>query len=150
MRRLLLGLVAGAAGTAAMTAWQELLPRLKADRGDGEEEEPAPAQAARKVLGAAGLEPPRSWTPVLAHAAHWAYGVGWGGVYGLLRRRRDHPLLAGAAFGLGVWTASYAQLVPLGVYEPPWADPPQALAEDLSYHAVYGLGVAGAYAALAR
>ena len=57
-------------------------------------------------------------------------------------------MLAGLGFGVGVWAVSYAQLVPLGIYDPPWAYPSGELAEDLSYHAVYGLGVAGAYAAL--
>jgi hypothetical protein len=66
-----------------------------------------------------------------------------------VRRRDDYPLPVGLGFGLGVWAASYAQLVPLGIYEPPWRYPAEELAEDLSYHAVYGLGVAGAYAALA-
>ncbi len=82
MRRILVGLAAGAAGTSAMTAWQELLPRLKGTGGSGggQTEEPAPAQAARKVLG-----------------------------------RR------------------YA---------------PAQLAEDFSYHAVYGLGVAAIHDAL--
>jgi hypothetical protein len=149
MRRIALGLAAGIVGTAAMTAWQELLPRLTGDQGDGEDEEPAPAQAARKLLGALGIEPPASWTPYLTQAAHWTYGIGWGGVYGAVRRRDDYPLPVGLGFGLGVWAASYAQLVPLGIYEPPWRYPAEELAEDLSYHAVYGLGVAGAYAALA-
>jgi hypothetical protein len=148
MRRFLLGLVAGSAGTAAMTAWQELLPKLKGDENDSEEE-PAPAQAARKLLGSVGLEPPASWTPFLTHAAHWSYGIAWGGVYGLGRRRgRPHAVSAGLALGLGVWAASYAQLVPLGIYAPPWTYPAGTLAEDLSYHAVYGVGVASAYAAL--
>jgi hypothetical protein len=147
MRRFLTGLVAGAAGTTAMTAAQELWPRLKGDE-DGSGEKPAPAQAARKALRGVGFEPPRSWAPYLAQGAHWAYGLGWGGVYGLLRTRGSHRLLAGLVFGLGVWGASYAQLVPLGIYEPPWTSPPGVLAEDASYHAVYGLGVAGAYAAL--
>ena len=47
-----------------------------------------------------------------------------------------------------MWAASYAQLVPLGVYSPPWEYPPATLAEDLSYHVVYGVGVATAYSAL--
>ena len=130
-----------------MTAAQELWPRSTGDEG-GTDEDPAPAQAVRKVLGAVGFEPPRSWTPYLTQGAHWAYGLGWGSVYGLLRRRAGHPLVAGLAFGLGVWGASYAQLVPLGIYEPPWTYPAGVLAEDVSYHAIYGLGVAGAYAAL--
>jgi hypothetical protein len=151
MRKIVLGLIAGAAGTTAMTALQELLPRL---RGGGEQEEsrdeePAPAQAARKLLGTVGIEPPASWTPALTQAAHWAYGTGWGTAYALLRDRADANVPAlGLGFGLAVWTASYVQLVPLGIYEPPWTYPPATLAEDLSYHAVYGLGVAATYAAL--
>jgi hypothetical protein len=64
----------------------------------------------------------------------------------LVQRRvsvRSLPL--GLGFGLVVWAASYAQLVPLDVYSPPWEYPAAALAEDLSYHAVYGVGVATAY-----
>jgi hypothetical protein len=143
-----LGLAAGIVGTAVMTAWQELLPRLTGDQGEGEEEEPAPAQAVRKVLGAAGIEPPASWTPQLSQAAHWTYGICWGGLYGAVRGRDGSPLRAGLGFGLGVWAASYAQLVPLGIYEPPWRYSAEELAEDLSHHVVYGLSVAGAYAAL--
>ena len=141
MRKILLGLTAGAAGTAAMTAFQERLPRLRSGEESGDEngnEEPAPAQAARKLLGAAGIEPPASWTPVLTQAAHWAYGTGWGAAYALLRDHTDAnaPTL-GLGFGLGVWIASYLQLVPLGIYEPPWTYPPATLAEDLSYHAAF-------------
>ncbi len=58
--------------------------------------------------------------------------------------------LAGAAFGTGAWAASYAELVPLGIYQPPWRYPAKELALDLSYHLVYGLAVAGAFAVLER
>ena len=53
-------------------------------------------------------------------------------------------------FGTGVWSASYGELVPLGIYEPPWKYPPEELALDLSYHLAYGLAVAVTYAALDR
>jgi hypothetical protein len=59
-------------------------------------------------------------------------------------------VLSGVALGAGVWAASYAELVPLGVYEPPWKVPPDELALDLSYHLVYGVAVAGVFAALDR
>jgi hypothetical protein len=36
------------------------------------------------------------------------------------------------------------------VYQPPWKYPAKELAVDLSYHVVYGLAVAAAYAALDR
>ena len=43
---------------------------------------------------------------------------------------------------------SYAQLVPMGIYEPPWRYPVRELATDLSYHLVYGSAVAEAFGAL--
>ncbi len=43
---------------------------------------------------------------------------------------------------------SYVQLVPMGLYELPWKYPPKDLALDLSYHLVYGAGVAGAFRVL--
>jgi hypothetical protein len=133
-----------------MTAFQELLPRLLGRNGEsGDGEEPAPAQAARKVLRSAGIELPASWTPILTQVAHWTYGIAWGAGYSLVRSRtRANATVLGLGFGLGVWGASYAQLVPLGIYEPLWRYPPSTLAEDASYHVIYGLGVAAAYSAL--
>lgn len=36
----------------------------------------------------------------------------------------------------------------MGIYEPPWTYPATTAAKDLSYHLVYGLGVAAAFGAL--
>lgn len=152
------GLGAGLAGTAAMTAWQELAARLN-DAGDGEpqagqdpwERASVPAQvAARAIERVAGRRPPPERIPLLTHATHWAYGAGWGVVFGLARRDGRGRVAAGLPFGAAVWALSYLQLVPLGFYEPPWRYPAKALALDLSYHLVYGAGVAAGYRALTR
>jgi hypothetical protein len=74
---------------------------------------------------------------------HWSYGTLWGGVYALGHRSsRSRRRLFGPLFGLGVWLASYAQLVPLGIYEPPWRYPLGSLADELGYHLTYGTTVA--------
>ena len=62
------------------------------------------------------------------------------------RLLRPPPLVGGLGFGVGVWSAAYVQLVPLGIYEPPWRYPVDEVALDLSYHLVYGAAVAEAYA----
>jgi hypothetical protein len=114
---------------------------------------PAPAQAAKKLADALGQGRrfTREDVPLLTNAMHWLYGVGWGAVYGAaVGGSAPDPLVSGVELGTGVWTASYVELVPLGIYEPPWKYPAQELALDLSYHLVYGLAVAGAYAALER
>lgn len=154
------GLAAGAAGTAAMTAWQELSGRLQdgsSGGGDGEsqdpwEQAPVPAQVGRRVIeGVFRREAPPEWIPALTHGMHWAYGTGWGAVFGLLQgTHRERPLRNGLLFGAGVWAMSYVQLVPMGVYEPPWKYPPKQLAMDLSYHLAYGAGVGAGYATVDR
>lgn len=150
------GLVAGAIGTGAMTGYQMLAARLRDGGGQAEgpppgdpwEEAPAPAQVARRVIeGVFRHEVPAERIGLLTNLTHWGYGIGWGGLYGLLAASapRTRPLRAGAALAAGVWGASYATLVPMGIYEAPWSYPPAELALDASYHAVYGVGVAGGW-----
>lgn len=153
------GLVAGVVGTAAMTAWQELSAKLQSSGEDGTqqahpqdpwENASAPAQVAKRVSEVVfGREISSDLIPVLTNVMHWAYGTGWGAVYGLVTgsNGKRRPLRRGALFGAGVWMTSYAQLVPMGLYEPPWKYAPTELAMDLSYHLVYGAGVGLAFAA---
>jgi hypothetical protein len=156
MNSLVRGVVAGVAGTGVMTAYQLGVAKLRGRPLRTEvpgtwEEAPAPAQVAKKAADAVGQgsRVTREDVPLLTNAMHWLYGIGWGTFYSLgAGRTQPDPVAGGLAFGTGVWGAAYAELVPLGIYEPPWKYPKQELALDLSYHLVYGLAVAGAYAAL--
>jgi hypothetical protein len=161
LRDAALGVAAGAAGTAAMTGYQELASRLSSDGGgsakpqtDEErwEEAPAPAQVVRKASLAAAdrdIDPDR--IPVLTNVMHWLYGSAWGVGFALAHRRMRGPVTAdGVAFGTAVWVLGYAQLVPLGIYEPPWRYSAKALAKDLCYHLVYGAATAAAFAGARR
>lgn len=156
------GLVAGAIGTAAMTGWQTLAGKLQGaaegsggSEGSSSGEEPkdpweeasAPAKVAKRVLeGVFEQEVGPDKIGLLTQAMHWGYGTSWGAAYGVLAGTAGRSTVRGGlAFGTGVWASSYAQLVPMGLYEPPWKYPPQTLALDLSYHLVYGTGVAAAY-----
>jgi len=95
---------------------------------------------------------PDSAIPVLTQVMHWSYGTAWGGVYALAQGRlaRIGPALRGSGFGLGVWAASYVQLVPAGIYQPPWRYPLGSIAGEVGYHLTYGRTVAYAYGALTR
>lgn len=155
------GLVAGAAGTAAMTAWQGAAARLRAGDdddpgGEGSERDPwqqapAPAKVAREIsVRLLARVPPADRIPLLINVMHWSYGSAWGGMYGVVSARSaaQAPLRRGMLFGAAVWGMSYAQLVPLGIYQPPWRYSPAELALDLSYHLVYGVGTAATAALL--
>jgi hypothetical protein len=161
------GIFAGAAGTAAMTAHQELRQRLgraneqpqdpEQPSGDRSEPDrwqsaPAPAQVGKRVIeGFLGRPVPAKAIPVLTQVMHWSYGSAWGGVYAITRKSaRGRIRLLGPLFGLGVWAVSYIQLVPLGIYEPPWSYPLSSIADEIGYHLVYGATVATAYNALAQ
>jgi hypothetical protein len=156
MNSLIKGIIAGVAGTGVMTAYQMGVAKLRG-RPVGTDvphrwaDAPAPAQVAKKAADAVGQGSrftPED-VPLLTNAMHWLYGIGWGTFYGLgAGHTRADPVAGGLAFGTGVWGAAYAELIPLGIYEAPWKYPKRELAIDLSYHLVYGLAVAGAYAAL--
>lgn len=155
------GLVAGLTGTAVMTAWQELSAKLQSsgsDAGTGAPETPsdpweqasAPAKVGRMLLGALGYDVPPAKINLLTNVMHWGYGTSWGAIYGVVmgHTAHDRPLARGLAFGTWVWVMSYVQMVPLGLYEPPWKYSPRELAMDLSYHLAYGAGVGTAGAIL--
>jgi hypothetical protein len=144
------GLVAGAAGTAAMTAYQDLVAKRRHQEQSAPKrwkDAPAPAQVGRRMLeGVLGRHVTLEQAPKLGRIMHWAYGTSWGGLYGLVAGTVRTPALpAGGAFGTAVWAASYAELVPLGIYEPPWKYPVKELALDLSYHLVFGVATAAAF-----
>lgn len=156
------GLLAGVLGTAAMTGWQMLSAKLQSSDGSNDtqsqvpedpwEQASAPAKLAKRIgEGVFKQDVSADLIPLLTNATHWGYGTAWGSVYGLAAgSARRSRVRDGLLFGTAVWVMSYVQLVPMGLYEPPWTYPPQALAMELSYHLVYGAGVATGYRILDR
>jgi hypothetical protein len=148
------GLAAGAAGTGAMTAVQELLASGGGGAQDGDpwQSAPAPAQLARRVVqGVLGRDIPPERIPLVTNVMHWGYGTAMGVGFGLIQGTvRRHVWRDGLVYGAALWALSYAELVPLGLYEPPWRYAPKTLARDLLYHLAYGAGLAAAYRAADR
>jgi uncharacterized membrane protein YagU involved in acid resistance len=152
------GIVAGLAGTALMTAYREAVARARGGSAVAEQlkeprtwaEAPAPAQLAKKVSESVlGKRVTKRQVPVVTNVVHWSSGAALGGAYGLAASRlRQHPLAQGLAFGTAVWGLAYASLTPLGIYEAPWSYPAKTIGIDLSYHLVYGVGVAAVFDAL--
>ena len=106
--RLLLGALAGIAGTFAMTAAARAMHRRlpPAERYPLPPREiiegalPAPAKHALDEQGRQSA----------TLAAHFGYGAATGALYALLRPRGS--ILPGAAYGLLVWTVSYFGIMP--------------------------------------
>lgn len=133
MNRMVRGAAAGAVATLAMSAEMLAAQRL------GSMGRQPPEAIAAQVTG----DPDSAATRVLAAAAHLAFGAGGGALYALLAARRPGPV-SGTAFGLGVWTASYAGWVPaLGILPPPDRDRPGRPTAMILAHVVYGAALGG-------
>jgi hypothetical protein len=156
------GLVAGAAGTAAMDTF--LFARYRRDGGDsgawewessagvtGWEEAPAPAQLGKRLVKAAfGVELPPSRARLVNNAMHWGYGVFNGAQLGVVAQLLGRPRIRyGLPFGATVWAGDYVILPAVKLYKPIWEYDAKTLAQDLSGHLVYGLGTATALKLLA-
>jgi hypothetical protein len=138
------GLLAGFAGTAAMTVSSTLEARLR-----GRAPSSAPARATAKVLGI------KEFDGALAQArfndlSHWGYGTGWGVVRGLLGAARLSPRAATAAHGAAIYGAAQVTLPALDIAPPAIFWPKQEIAIDAFHHAVYAAATGVAYELIAR
>ena len=136
------GLVAGFAGTAAMTVSSTLEARLR-----GRATSSAPARATTKVLGISSFEDSVAQAR-FNDLSHWGYGTSWGVVRGLLDAAGLPPHKATAAHGAAVWGSAQVTLPALDVAPPSifWAK--EEVAIDAFHHTVYAVATGIAYEAL--
>jgi hypothetical protein len=128
--RLLLGALAGLAGTAAMTAaMSRLHRRLPAD-----EQYPLPPREITEVV--AGSQTNEALKDE-AMAAHFAFGAGAGALVAVVRPAPT--ALTGAVAGVGVWAASYFGWAPaLGILKPADKHPARRNALMVGVHLIWG------------
>jgi hypothetical protein len=131
------GVVAGLAGTAAMTISSTIEAKLR-----GRAFSDAPARATAKVLGIKEFEDARAKAR-FSDLSHWAYGTGWGVARAIMREFGFSSKAATPAHFAAIW-GSAAVMLPLLEVAPPfvfWGA--EEVAIDLFHHAVY-VGVTGA------
>jgi hypothetical protein len=133
------GLVAGFAGTAAMTVSSTLEAKLR-----GRAPSSAPARATAKVLGIKEFE------DGVAEArfndlSHWGYGTGWGILRGLLGATGMPARTATALHGGAIYGAAQLTLPALEIAPPAIFWPKEEIAIDAFHHAVYAAATGLAY-----
>jgi hypothetical protein len=138
------GLVAGFAGTAAMTVSSTLEARLR-----GRAPSSAPARATAKVLGITAFEDPVAEAR-FNDLSHWGYGTGWGVVRGLLAAAGLSPRAATLAHGAAVWGSAQVTLPALEIAPPSIFWGAKEIAIDAFHHAVYTAATGLAFEAIAR
>jgi hypothetical protein len=134
------GLLAGLAGTAAMTVSSTAEARLRRRAPST-----APARATAKVLGIKEFDGPLAqarWNDL----SHWGYGTSWGVVRGLLAAAGLSPRAATAAHGAAIYGAAQVTLPALEVAPPAIFWGAGEIAIDAFHHAVYATATGLAYA----
>ena len=137
------GLLAGFAGTAAMTVSSTLEARLR-----GRAPSSAPARATAKVLGITAFEDDLAKAR-FSDLSHWGYGTGWGVVRGLLGATGMPARKATAAHGAAVWGSAQVTLPALEVAPPAIFWGAEEVAIDAFHHAVYAVAPGLAYELIA-
>jgi hypothetical protein len=138
------GLVAGFAGTAAMTLSSTLEAKLR-----GRTASSAPARATTKVLGIKEFEDDIAKAR-FNDLSHWGYGTGWGVVRGLLGATGMTAKAATAAHGAAIYGAAQVTLPALDVAPPAIFWPREEIAIDAFHHAVYATATGLAYQLIAN
>ena len=121
------GVLAGVAGTAAMTAFQRLVEMPLTGRAESYE----PADLVEKLL------PVRPQGPQgrrrLNYVAHFGVGLGWGAAHaGLSRLWNLRGPKGGATVFATLWPADVLGLAAAGLHAPPWKWSRQDLAVDFT------------------
>jgi len=124
------GLLAGAAGTAAMTVSSTLEAKLRGRGGSS-----APSDAAGNVLGVQPRNP--AGRARFSTIVHWTYGTTWGAARGLIGLTGLSEAPATAVHFGAVWGWSLVMLPALGVAPPAWEQPRSEVAIDALHHLVY-------------
>lgn len=141
------GLLAGAAGTALMTAAQTAYYEKT-----GSESSSTPYEVAKRIVeGVLQREVPAEREDALNTGMHVAYGTSWGVPYGILAGNPASPpplLRSAVKLAVAVWGASLVELPAMQLAPPVWEYDPKSIATDLGFHLVYGLGAALAFRAL--
>ena len=150
VRSMILGGLAGAAGTLAMDLlWyrrfraaggsQDFVAWETSEGTEGYQAAAAPARTAKAVADLVGVHLPESSARTMNNAVHWGTGIGWGEAHGAAASvlGTSSPLL-GPVTAVVAWATSYAVLPLLGVYKPMRENDRATLQQDLTAHLAFG------------
>jgi len=147
------GALAGAAGTAAMTAFLQEAPALMDRLGLGTARPPTPPakpsrrrSATEKVAERATTLTPEE-SRHAGGALHWAYGSGWGAYYAVFQSTFRLPSILHGAWLAGLMTFVAVRVLPTVGLAPAPKTRDQLIINGAS-HAVFGMTTAVVYSVL--
>lgn len=124
------GLMAGLAGTVALTICQKIDMKLTGRKGSN-----TPANAVREALDIKPVS--ESKTTEVSNKIHWVYGTSLGMARGVISLFGLKGLAASSAFFAAAWGAELFMLPYLRVGPPLSKETPEVIGKDALYHLVY-------------
>lgn len=147
------GALAGAAGTAAMTAFLQEAPGLMERVGLGTARPPTPPakpsrrRSSTEKVAESATTLSTEHSKMAGEALHWAYGSGWGAYYAVIQSTfRLPPILHGVWLG-GLMTFVAVRVLPMVGLAPAPKTRDQLIITGAS-HAVFGVTTAIVYSVL--
>jgi hypothetical protein len=135
------GLLAGLAGTAAITLSQMIEMKItKRESSD------APAKAVSKVLYVKPANKEKK--PMVNQEIHWVYGTSWGISRGLMSLTGVTGLPATLAHFVAIWGTELLMMPGLNLAPPVTEQKPKSVAIDAIHHAVYALAAGAVFDAI--
>jgi hypothetical protein len=138
------GVLAGVAGTAAMTVSSTLEAKLR-----GRPFSTAPAKAATRALGIETFDDGEAYAR-FSNLVHWGYGTGWGVARGVLRAVGLGPRFSTGAHFAALWGSALYSLPKYDVAPPVTEWEAEDVAIDVFHHLVYVTAAAVAFEFLDR
>jgi uncharacterized membrane protein YagU involved in acid resistance len=145
----LFGVAGGVAGTFVIGQVMGALAKTKSEEDKERDQklvpEPPTEKLAREVSETAGIELADDTKATLGTVVQWSYGIFWGGVYGVLRRRLPAiSWAAGLPFGVAFGLFGPAVMLPvMGLTPPPTEFSAAEHARGLTAHYAYAATVEG-------
>jgi hypothetical protein len=133
------GILAGLAGTAAMTVSSTIEAKLR-----GRAFSDAPARATAKVLGIREFDDARAKAR-FSDLSHWGYGTAWGIARAVMRELGLGPKLATPAHFAAIWGSAAVMLPALEIAPPFVFWGAEEVAIDVFHHLVYATATGVAY-----
>lgn len=134
------GLLAGVAGTAAMTATQRIEQSLT-----GRQDSRVPAQVGAKLTERTPQS--SSQSKQMGTTVHWAHGISMGALRGILGRTSLSPGAASSLHFVLVWSGDALLYTALGITPPPWKWAMKDLVTDFGHKLVLSTITSAVYVA---
>lgn len=152
LKRMLLGAVAGLAGTVALQLLEMGKTQVAPDAEPPMKDDPGAYMARiglRRIPPHVRLRLPMVTEELIGTMLGLSYGATFGAVYAAVQSEAFNVVIDGTVLGIGCWAAGYLGWLPAtGLMPPVWEHEPAQAITPVVEHVAYGIATVAAYEGL--